>query len=88
MSTKNKFIDPILREVAEEFNLPYYVVQEIYESPFKFIKLKNKEFNSWKIYLLNGLGKFRPIEPIRAKLAKGEPINNVVRKVRNESKEE
>lgn len=57
---KNKFIEPILIEVAKEFNLPLNVVIEIYESPFKFIREDIKEPDRYNVYLIHGLGKFRP----------------------------
>jgi hypothetical protein len=72
----NKFIDPILREVAEEENLPVYVIEEIYNSPFKYMKENTKRFGNWKIYLINGLGKFMPHKTILTKIKNGEPINN------------
>lgn len=77
--SKNKFIDPILKEVAKEFNLPFYVVEEIYFSPFKMMREDVKVLGNWKVYLINGLGKFKPIEPILKKIARGEEINNYIK---------
>ena len=73
----NKFIESIIKEVAEEEGLPEYVVEEIYDSPFKFMKENTKRFASWKIYLVNGLGKFMPYNTILNKVKNGENINNV-----------
>ena len=75
----NKFIESILKEVADEEGLPLYVVEEIYDSPFKFMKEDTKRFGSWKIYLVNGLGKFMPNKSILNKLKNGETINNFKR---------
>ena len=75
----NKFIETILKEVAEEEDLPLYVVEEIYNSPFKFMKEDTKKFGNWKIYLINGLGKFMPHKTILNKVKNGEHINNVKR---------
>jgi hypothetical protein len=75
----NKFIETIIKEVAEEEGLPEYVVEEIYNSPFKFMKEDTKRFGNWKIYLVNGLGKFMPYNTILNKVKNGEYINNVKR---------
>jgi hypothetical protein len=82
----SKFIDPILREVAKEQGLPLYVIQEIYESPFKFMREDTKIVGNWKTYLIQGLGKFRPVVPILKKIKNGEEINNFVKKSKDESK--
>jgi hypothetical protein len=79
----NKFIDNIIKDVAAEENLPEYVVEEIYNSPFKFMKENTKKFASWKIYLVNGLGKFMPYKTILTKVKNGEHINNF-KKLENE----
>lgn len=71
----NKFIEPILIEVAKKNNLPLHVVKEIYESPFKFMRREVRKEDSWKTFLINGLGKFRPHNNILKAIERGQPFN-------------
>ena len=56
-----KQVISLLEAKAKELNLPYYIVEEVFMSQFKFVRERIKEANineEFPTILLNNFGKF------------------------------
>lgn len=92
--TNDVLVKKIIQEIADKYEIPYFVADSIWQSQFKFLRnyiknignINDLEFEDFKIVMLPKLGKFFP-GPAKVKYYKTKAKNKLINQKDDNSKE-